>query len=80
MQGGDRFQSLDSQYGELQQWLAEKLAWFEAVQHQSRGQAPPDYKEYTRVLSEYKQREEVHERLRQLVEGNNQVVELCRIQ
>ena len=32
-----------------------------------------DYKEYTKVLLEYKQKEEIHERLRQLVEGSSQV-------
>ena len=41
--------------------------------HQTRGQAPMDYKEYTKVLMEYKQKEEIHERLRQLVEGSSQV-------
>ena len=41
--------------------------------HQTRGQAPMDYKEYTKVLLEYKQKEEIHERLRQLVEGSSQV-------
>ena len=33
-----------------------------------------DYREYTIMLSEYRLKEELHERLRQLVEGNSQVV------
>ena len=73
-QGGDRFQSLEAQYGELATWLAEKISWFDAM-HQTRGQAPLDYREYTIMLSEYRIKEEVHERLRQLVEGNSQVRE-----
>ena len=32
-----------------------------------------DYREYTIMLSEYRLKEELHERLRQLVEGNSQV-------
>jgi hypothetical protein len=72
LQGGDRFQSLEAQYGELAVWLAEKIRWFDAM-HQTRGQAPLDYREYTIMLSEYRVKEEVHERLRQLVEGNSQV-------
>ena len=72
MQGGDRFQSLEAQYAELATWLAEKIGWFEAM-HQSGGQAPMDYREYTIMLSEYRIKEELHEKLRQLVEGNSQV-------
>ena len=72
-QGGDRFQSLEAQYAELATWLAEKIRWFDAM-HQSGGQAPMDYREYTIMLSEYRLKEELHERLRQLVEGNSQVV------
>lgn len=70
--GGDRFQSLEAQYAELATWLAEKIRWFDAM-HQSGGQAPMDYREYTIMLSEYRLKEELHERLRQLVEGNSQV-------
>ena len=72
LQGPERFQSIEAQYGELQMWLQEKIAWFDAI-HQTRGQAPMDYREYTRILAEYKQKEEIHERLRQLVEGSNHV-------
>ena len=71
-QGGDRFQSIEAQYAELATWLAEKIRWFDAM-HQSGGQAPMDYREYTIMLSEYRLKEELHERLRQLVEGNSQV-------
>ena len=53
-------------------WLLDKIALFDTM-HQTRGQAPMDYKEYMKVLAEYKEKEEVHERLRQLVEGSNQV-------
>ena len=52
--------------------MAEKIRWFDAM-HQSGGQAPMDYREYTIMLSEYRLKEELHERLRQLVEGNSQV-------
>ena len=45
---------------------------FDAM-HQTRGHAKMDYKEYMKVLAEYKEKEEIHERLRQLVEGSNQV-------
>ena len=71
-QGPDRFHSIEIQYGELQMWLQQKVLFFDSM-HQTRGQAPMDYKEYLQVLAEYKAKEEVHDRLRQLVEGNNQV-------
>ena len=38
-----------------------------------------DYREYTIMLSEYRLKEELHERLRQLVEGNSQVRKLLDI-
>ena len=71
-QGPDRFHSIEIQYGELQMWLQEKVLFFDSM-HQTRGQAPMDYKEYLQVLAEYKAKEEIHDRLRQLVETNNQV-------
>ena len=71
-QGPDRFHSIEVQYGELQLWLQQKVLFFDSM-HQTRGQAPMDYKEYLQVLAEYKAKEEIHDRLRQLVEGNNQV-------
>ena len=53
-------------------WLHEKVAFFDSM-HQTRGQSTMDYQEYMKVLAEYKEKEEIHERLRQLVEGNNQL-------
>ena len=49
-QGPDRFHSIEIQYGELQMWLQQKVLFFDSM-HQTRGQAPMDYKEYLQVLT-----------------------------
>ena len=51
-QGPDRFHSIEVQYGELQLWLQQKVLFFDSM-HQTRGQAPMDYKEYLQVLTSY---------------------------
>ena len=71
-QGPERFQSLDAQYEDLKLWLHEKVALFDAM-HQMGRHASIDYNEYMLVLAEYKEKEEIHDRLRLLVEGNNQI-------
>ena len=52
LQGPDRFHSIEVQYGELQLWLQQKVLFFDSI-HQTRGQAPMDYKEYLQVLTSY---------------------------
>jgi nesprin-1 len=70
--GEDRFSSIESEYRILQEWVVDKMQWFEGV-HKTRGQLPGDYSEYTRVLTEYKNMEKIYEKLKQIVESQAQV-------